>query len=1605
MKHLKTIALFLSIVLSTHLKAEVINQAFSPDFGPGYPDNETVGQKDGWTYLSLGMLTAAEKIYYGSAAAYVQTSSWQSNNGFLMTPEKANGVGWLTFLYRTSEASSWNTGDCELEVKISEDGETFTVIDIVKTPIQEDKTWFRYSKPINNAAAKYVKLEILKNTVFTANMAIDEIGITDAPGPSLIVTLLTPIEGEVGQTTNNPNALFVMGSSLSSDITLSLDQGENSPFSLSQNVVSPTAGVATAQISVDFTPAVKSTSSDFIKVSGNNLPDLAYKITGLGLERTVVEGFNPASNSHSYGNSDSFDYLGWSIVNGSFVLGSSYDSEYIYEGEGAIRFSISLTSPKKVGGIGSFSFFYRAEKIYENINFIVSSSSDGTEWTVIDRLTASSPYFTQYIKQLNNDDSYIKVEFETPSTDYSSPLLLIDAFSITEKDAPLPSASGNEVRFLKGTELAVDAPYPFAVPVVFANLTGDVAASMDNAQLQVGEISANSITINYQPEEGKTFAAGLLSISGGGLNFPVKIPVAAYLVSETLFTDFDGDNWQGSSSLYYRTNDGWMIINGQRNTYNAGFSSAAAASVAAKGSLISPPKSGGIGDIQFYAKGASSSSSSNFSVYVSEDGINWGEAIASVTGVPADAYQEYNYTVGNANAKYVKVAVSGYECYFENFTVTKNGVGISKLSFLNEPAFLTPQGQAQTLPLNLEGSNITSDLTVSFKQGTAFSSTVSTIAAADINGKTYALPVTFQSETGVYFLDTLVVSGDCLAFDYTFPLKGYVLQDRLFESFDDPWTELSYGNYITANGWAISGGSRNTYETGFGSAAAASLSSYSNGQMVSPPKSGGIGSLQFYAKIGSYDSGSNITVSTSENGTDWTPLEDVVSVTASSYTECVVPIDRPDAKYIKIAISGSSCDFENITVTKNGVGISKVSLENQPFFKTNKGVLQTENLELSGENITSDLTVSFKQGTAFSSTVTTIAAADINGETYELPVDFQSETGSYLLDTLIVSGSDLAYDYLFPLKGYVLQDLIHQNFNGDWIQGASYDLFNVDGWEVTSGSRDSYSNIYEGSASLGLSVSSYAANPASVFSVPKSGGVGIISFYYKTGYDAVSLRVLTYKTLADTPVEVETINIPAETPYTEYRKTVSDADAQYVEIQLLVNPDKYLNVYIDAITVTANGKGIPTATVPEIALFSAYSEETDTRTFDLQFENVEEEIRLSLANGADFSINKTTITPVEGAATETVSITYTPAEFFSGDVLLIESAGLLAPISIPIYGNILKDKLFQDFNAPDWLPNEGNGVLDGWIITQGRRTRQDEMIEGDPNTGGSLRIAANGSNSGNVISPAKSGGIHTVEFYYRSQLYYTSYLTLLTETSADGQTWTQIDSQDLAVSEFQPVRHLYSNEINDRNAKYFRIQVQLPAGSSQSTSGYLFVDSIAIDALPYLYLTEDVLEVETSTVPVTIPVKLRGVLNTDASIVLAAGTNYSLDKASLTPEELADEAIVSFNVNFTAEESGTYRDTVIISNTDIEEVRIPLSVLFDGTGISPVYDNVSVYLSKEGALNVLGASAGTKVTVINVQGQSLFNAQMNSTQEHFDVPLQTGVYLVKVGDRVWKVKK
>jgi hypothetical protein len=178
---------------------------------------------------------------------------------------------------------------------------------------------------------------------------------------------------------------------------------------------------------------------------------------------------------------------------------------------------------------------------------------------------------------------------------------------------------------------------------------------------------------------------------------------------------------------------------------------------------------------------------------------------------------------------------------------------------------------------------------------------------------------------------------------------------------------------------------------------------------------------------------------------------------------------------------------------------------------------------------------------------------------------------------------------------------------------------------------------------------------------------------------------------------------------------------------------------------------------------------------------------------------------------------------------------------------------------------------------------------------------------------------------------------------------------------------------------------------------------------PSLKLVNEVVPVTAGKVPVIIPISVIGALNNAASIRIAnvSGSGvFTLSKETITPAEVAEDLAFPFEVSFTVNTKGTYIADVMIGNDDIETLTIPLKIIYQPvTGIDPVSkDGISVWASK-GFLHITGAPAGSEVNVLSLHGQSLLQTTIRSINEQYSLSLPTGVYVVKIGDKVWKIVK
>ena len=173
---------------------------------------------------------------------------------------------------------------------------------------------------------------------------------------------------------------------------------------------------------------------------------------------------------------------------------------------------------------------------------------------------------------------------------------------------------------------------------------------------------------------------------------------------------------------------------------------------------------------------------------------------------------------------------------------------------------------------------------------------------------------------------------------------------------------------------------------------------------------------------------------------------------------------------------------------------------------------------------------------------------------------------------------------------------------------------------------------------------------------------------------------------------------------------------------------------------------------------------------------------------------------------------------------------------------------------------------------------------------------------------------------------------------------------------------------------------------------------------PYVKLKNTVDPLDAIQLPVSIPVEVEGILNSTATIALATGTHYTLSTTGIAPEDLAEGATLAFEVQFTGQSSGDYEDEIVITNSDIETLRIPLLVKYRPVGITSVAGDAVVFVSGN-VLYVTGVQTGSPLTVINVSGQTVFTATVKSAYEQYNFNVPTGAYVVKAGNTNWKVLK
>lgn len=1247
----------------------------------------------------------------------------------------------------------------------------------------------------------------------------------------------------------------------------------------------------------------------------------------------IYQTFNTLMGPSYYGDGTQD---GWTYQN------FQYESQatHIFEGKYAAALQTGygtygkigfLTAPERTNGVGIVSLWAKIKQSIYNMDnvklYIQISETDNAEesFTTVGTLDISAKNTTEYTRffvAVNNANAKY-VRLYVPET--------------------LPYSTLNNYVYLNIDELIItDAGKNANFDVSHNKISSEVNVETSSSILVNGTDVAGNVTFSLKTNSGfvlPTPSATATEVNAGH-NLPVKFtPAKSYITYDTLIVKVaDQPNFifpikgygvaaniaEGFNNTSISTSYGnhifedWRINNGARLTEKM---HEGAACLKLFGSVISPEKVKGVGDIAFWHR-RDGANDLTYKVYTSDDAETWTEE-GEITSTAEYAY--FHKRVNSNTAKYVKVesthaASSEYCILIDEFAISENNKKIARVSIdpIVESCTTTPY--TFNVPVTF---NDVADENVSFtipnSQITAANESISPITAQG----TYQLALTYTPEEGKSFASSsLTVTGGGIPFPFIVPITIHKEQESIFDNFDAEWGSGATGKHFTDAGWVVNNGFRNTYSLAFGGAADVALycNSTTDASLISPPLSAGIGDIQFFVRT---SNDTKITIATSQDGSTWTDKE-TFNMNNSTYSVHELNINDANAKYIRIYAKlisgyGNSVYIDNFTITKHGVNLSKVSIPETPFFACAEGATLPVNVNINGENISSELNISLAKGTNFSlGEITKIAANDINNKTYVLPITFTPQTDVFFTDEIIISGDDFNFNQTFPISGYATKDLLFQGFENAFINGNTM----VDGWSMSSATRQANTaNVYSGTAYLQLMTSS--SNNAYIISPPKSNGVGTIQFYYRnSSYTNIDLIVKTYKNLNEEPTVIETISIPQASTYTKFEKTLNDPDIKYVEIALARPTTGSNYVYFDNIIVTANGKGIPQAIAPEKIDMSTNKGETATTTFEVKALNIDEKITLSLENGANFSIDTTELTPVDGQVEATITITYTPDANgnFSYDKITINGNSLLMPVTVPVSGGIMKHSLFQNFDATGWGNSEGSHVFEGWVMANAMRSAIP--IYTADGKGASLNLKATNAKTGSIISPAKVPGVKDVSFcYYGSNNIDITYKVF---TSVDNNTWTQvaIDTVNTATKSFANI------EINDNDAKYVRITTE-----SASTSYYsnFYIDDLRINGMPYIKQVEELETIETNEA-VTIPVKLAGVLYEQAKLSMAYGENskFTLSSSTIDSLDVADDAIYTLNLEFEAEESGTYTDAVFIADKDGNYyATVPVTVIYN----------------------------------------------------------------------------
>lgn len=1533
MKYFVKMVAILAILLSvSKVNAESIYENFNDTFGPTAYGTEVTTQEDGWVYFQLKRETTAGHFFEGASAITLQTTaSYTGRVGYLQTPEKSGGVGLVSFWGKMRYTiNNTNLPAIKLELQTSEDGKSFKTVHTFEIPAKNNINFARYSFLVNDANAKYVRLQPPPtNTYSTQNMSveinIDELIVSDEATSADIELISSNIKSELN--VKSTGSILLKGTDAQGTVSFSLRKAD-SEFALTSTTATAAQVNEGYNLPVEFTPVVRYLSYDTLVVKLSGMPDMIFPITGLGLERNIAEGFNSNDIPSSNG---TFSYEGWEIVNGSKLPSNPY------EGAAMLTVRTSLISPEKVGGVGDISFYCRTQYAGDLLTFTVSVSDDGEEWEELDEVVANSFDFVRYHKKVDNADTkYVKLEMPEGNTVQ----LLVDCFVITGNNQRMPLTTIPVVIVDNKT-----APHAFNVPIAFSDISKQIDFSItEQPEVVLGKTSITAaeaqgtyqLPMTFTPGENKTFGSTTLTISGGGMYFSEKASVLVYQSQESLFSDFNAE-WGSNYTGTYFTDQGWQVIYGARNTNNVAFGGGANVSLYNASSLISPALHSGIGSIQFFARTTSATNLSDMKVSVSPDGKNWEQK--QVYLMNSSDHKPYEIVINDATMKYVRVdvtpraGITNSYVHIDNFTVTKNGTPLSKLILEVEPFFASPSGVEQTVNVSIKGENITSDLNIKLAGGTIFSlGNLTTITAAQINNKTFTFPITFLPKDDLYFTDELVFSGESFSFDQTFPIQGYVLKELLYQGFENTFTTIKTA-YSMVDGWYIYKGIRSTSTTyvhqGIGCLGLSPITSAEADDVpyiISPPKSGGVGIIQFYYKVASVTSPVEVLVHTYKDKTGEPTLIGTFSATSTTNTLYEATVNDPNAKYVEITVvkpaTGTrSLYIDELIVTANGKGVPVVEAPDKIDLYGYKGEVITSQVELSFKNIEREISVSLEKGDDFEINMTKITPVDNEAKATVTVAYTVDAEGKYKEDNLILASEGLLQPVKIPIGGIPLNHTLYQNFEATgW--GATEGSHSLEGWTMVYGVRTTIMSYVEGTAGLQLKVST--TKKGMVTAPIKIPGIKEISFsYYST-----NVNVNYFVEVSEDGEEWEEV---VQSATEAYKKTAISVEvdnrlARYARIRLDAVSSYDYSFYVDEIKIIG---------MPYVRLAGEIEtiETSVPLTIPVKVAGLlEEEAKISMAmdENSPFSLSKTVITPEDLANDAVLTLELAFAADKTGEyadaIFITDKTGELYYITIPVTVNYTKKEVL---------------LVDPVEAVATSKVPEDIAISLKGHATEDLSLTLKGTNMSNFT---------------------------LSKTTITPEELKEDVSFIATFTATESGKYEATISVSDSETEYLSIPLSVDYSK------------------PYIAQLGKVEPVHTYAVPVVIPISVGGHIINDVSVSMtgADAARFTPSKTTLTPAEVKEEA--SFNVSFTADASGVYNAVVVIFDNETEYLQIPVSVTFDkpyialAEAIAPVQTNkspVTIPVKVEGFLQ---ENASIKIEGENTAAFTCLETAITPTQ-------------------------